>query len=219
MTGHVTRAVLTCVRGQVRAGGGAVDASRVVLEGGWLLVVLHDGFQVARTLLVAEVKGQGATTEAGRGRGRAACDKRRSSNWSMEEKGCVGMEHKNTTTSQKLQCRTAATELSWDTASTLKSSLITRQSEFPPLQSKAEQSRAKGLLSLLQPSVMNSDRVACDAANGNPDVNCGAIRAHTHTHAQSPNVITIHSVSSNNAGFSMGDVCVHDMSVCACVCV
>lgn len=52
--GHVT--VLTCVRGQVRAGGGAVNTSRVVLEGGRLLVVLHDGFQVARALLVAEVK-------------------------------------------------------------------------------------------------------------------------------------------------------------------
>lgn len=41
----VTRLLcVTCVRGQVGAGGGAVDAGCVILECGWLLVVLHDGF-------------------------------------------------------------------------------------------------------------------------------------------------------------------------------
>lgn len=51
----------TCVRRQVRAGSRTVDASCVILECGRLLVVLHDGFQVAGALLVAEVKGQGQT--------------------------------------------------------------------------------------------------------------------------------------------------------------
>lgn len=53
---------LTGVRGKVCTGSRAVDSSCVILERGWLLVVLYDGFQVSGSLLIAEVRGQGQTT-------------------------------------------------------------------------------------------------------------------------------------------------------------
>lgn len=47
---------LTCVGGQMGVGSRTEDSSGVILKRSWLLMVLHNGFQISSSLLIAEIK-------------------------------------------------------------------------------------------------------------------------------------------------------------------